>query len=127
MHQIIFPLSIFVSSTATVDTNYLNSGSRLISGNRLVLYYYPSSSINNNSRPISSSSSLTSRPTNLSESQTLSLVSEQDDRYVTAMMRSGYTHHDAILSLFQRGRGQYTGSRSDDDNYDQSETSISLE
>ena len=57
-----------------------------------------------------------SRPTNLSESQTLSLVSEQDDRYginmhdslkptdeaeIGAMMRSGYTQHDAMLSLFQ--------------------------
>jgi hypothetical protein len=86
--------------------------------------------MNNHSRPISSSSSssLISRPTNLSESQTLSLVlllSEQDDRYginmydalkptdeaeIRAMMRSGYTQHDAVLSLFQRSRGQNTGS-----------------
>ena len=66
-----------------------------------------------------------SRPTNLSESQTLSLVSEQDDRYginmhdslkptdeaeIGAMMRSGYTQHDAVLSLFQRKHGQNTGS-----------------
>ena len=88
--------------------------------------------MNNHSRPISSSSSLSSssmisRPTNLSESQTLSLVvllSEQDDQYginmydalkptdeteIRAMMRSGYTQHNAVLSLFQRSRGQNTG------------------
>ena len=49
-----------------------------------------------------------------------------DEAEIRAMMRSGYTQHDAVLSLFQRSRGQYTGSRSDDDNYDQSETSSVL-
>ena len=75
------------ASSMTAATNYRNSGSRPISDNHLVQNYYTPSSINNHSRPISSSSSI-SRTTNLSESQTLSLVlllSEQDDRYVINM------------------------------------------
>jgi hypothetical protein len=132
--------NVSIASSMTAATNYRNSGSRPISGNRLVQNFPPPSinryqsssslsTMNNHSRPISSSSSsLISRPTNLSESQTLSLVlllSEQDDQYginmydalkptdeteIRAMMRSGYTQHDAVLSLFQRSRGQNTGS-----------------
>ena len=71
--------NVSIASSMTAATNYRNSGSRPISGNRLVQYFPPPSinryqsssslsTMNNHSRPISSSpssSSLISRQTNL--------------------------------------------------------------
>jgi len=69
--------NVSIASSMTAATNYRNSDSRPMSGNRLVQYFPPPSinryqsslfTMNNHSRPISSSSSSSSfisRPTNL--------------------------------------------------------------